>query len=487
MKLDKRGSVTVYVSLLFLIFLLLLSMCLEGAYLYLGKGKAEGAYLASLSSARGNYQKELEQKYHLFGLDVRYGDQLDTWISETLSYDLTAGKDPFSFQAGPVQISKKVSLADRQGEILKKQIEDFMKYDMGKAGINALKEYVLKLPEREDTSQAKGILDHADQQDSEENKKSSDTEKQEDTKTVKKAKDPRKGLARLLREGAVSIVLGGDAEVSEREISVVYGHESREKEKKLNFFRAGSVSETLDEQVKDTAQTGMKTELMSIAYASKYFHSYTSKEKKKGFQYEIEYLIAGKSSEKENLGAVFSKLLLLRFLPNLIYVQKDPSKQAEAEALAASVLGITGLVPAVKLAKELLLAALAYGESVTDIRNLTEGKKVPVWKSKDTWQMEFSGLASLSAKRKPVKKGLSYSDYLCLLLMIQTKKQEKYLRMMNLIEANIKLEVPEFSLSSCYVSFQAETEMMLRPLHFGGVSLPVKNRYQWKLKEISEY
>lgn len=487
MRLDKRGSVTVYVSLLFLVFLLLLSMCLEGAYLYLGKGKAQGAYLAALSGARGNYQKELEQKYHLFGLDVRYGTQLDTWIKETLDYDLTAGRDPFSFQTGPVEINKKVSLADRQGEILKKQIEDFMKYDMKKEGINALKEYVLKLPEKADTSQAKQIIDRADQQDSGENEKPPDTEKQEGTKTPKKAKDPRKGLSRLLREGVVSIVLGRNADISEREVSVVYGHKSREKEKKLNFFRAESVSETLDEQVKETAKTGLQTELMTIIYASRYFHSYTSKNKKKGIQYEIEYLIAGKSSEKENLGAVFSKLLLLRFLPNLIYVQKDPSKQAQAETLAASVLGITGLPPAVMLAKELLLAALAYGESVTDIRNLAEGKKVPVWKSKDTWQMEFSGLASLSARRKPVKKGLSYTDYLCLLLMLQIKKEEKYLRMMDMIEANIKMEVPEFSLRACYVSFQAETEMMLKPFRFGGLSLPVKNKYQWKLKERSEY
>ncbi|MBS7008953.1 DUF5702 domain-containing protein [Anaerostipes sp.] len=484
MRLDKRGSVTVYVSLLFLVFLLLLSMCLEGAYLYLGKGKASGAYLASLSSTRGNYQKELEQKYHLFGLDVRYAAQLDEQIGETLNYGLTAGRDPFIFHTGSTEISKKVSLADRQGEILKKQIEDFMKYDLGKDGINALKEYVLKLPEGGDASQAKQVIDRANEQDTDENEQS---QKQESTKPAEKAKDPRKGLTRLLREGTVSIVLGKDADVSKQEVPVVYGGGGKQKEKKLNFFRAESVSESLDEQIKETAKTGIRTELMSIAYASKYFHSYTSKEKKKGLQYEIEYLIAGNSSEKENLGAVFSKILLLRFLPNLIYVQKDPSKQTQAEALAAAVLGITGLTPAVKLVKELLLAALAYGESVIDIRNLAEGKKIPMWKSKDTWQMEFSGLASLSAGRKPVKQGLSYTDYLCLLLAVQTKKQEKYLRMMDLIEANIKMEVPEFSMRACYVSFQAETEMILEPFHFGGVSLPVKNKYHWNLKEISKY
>ena len=226
---------------------------------------------------------------------------------------------------------------------------------------------------------------------------------------------------------------------------------------------------------------------MGTAYWVKYFRNYTSKEKKKGLQYETEYLISGKESEKENLGSVFSKILLMRFLPNLIYVQGDTVKQGQAEALAASILGITGIVPAVKLAKHLLLAALAYGESILDLRNLSEGKQVPLWKSKDTWQMEFAGLSSLTGRRKSVKKGLSYKDYLQVLLFLQTEKQEKYLRMMDVIEDNIKRKVPGFSLKDCYVSFEAETTMSLHPFRFGGVRLPVTGRYQWSMIEVSQY
>ena len=106
MKTNTKGSVTVYASLMFLIVLLLLSMCLEGAYLYLGKGKAQGAYTAALAGAKGNYQKELEQQYHLFGLDVRYGKQLDGKLAETLKYNLTESRDPFSFYPGSVKTSK---------------------------------------------------------------------------------------------------------------------------------------------------------------------------------------------------------------------------------------------------------------------------------------------------------------------------------------------------------------------------------------------
>ena len=146
---------TVYASLMFLVVLLLLSMCLEGAYLYLGKGKAQGAYMAALAGARGNYQKELEQQYHLFGLDVRYGKQLDEKLAEALKYNLTESRDPFSFYPGSVRTSHKVSLADRRGEILREQIAEFMKYDLGKDGIRLLTDNVFKMPKEDDASRAR--------------------------------------------------------------------------------------------------------------------------------------------------------------------------------------------------------------------------------------------------------------------------------------------------------------------------------------------
>ena len=73
--------------------------------------------------------------------------------------------------------------------------------------------------------------------------------------------------------------------------------------------------------------------------------------KKEVTKYEIEYLIAGKDSEKENLGAVFWKMIALRFLTNAACVYQDPVKEKEATLLAASVLGITGFPPVVVVPK----------------------------------------------------------------------------------------------------------------------------------------
>ena len=102
-------------------------------------------------------------------------------------------------------------------------------------------------------------------------------------------------------------------------------------------------------------------------------------------------MIAGKDSEKENLGMVFWRMLALRFVMNADSVYQDPAKEKEAVLLAASILGVTGFPPAVAVAKNLLLLALAYGESVIDVRNLADGKKIPAVKTSSDWQLSFAG------------------------------------------------------------------------------------------------
>lgn len=221
-----------------------------------------------------------------------------------------------------------------------------------------------------------------------------------------------------------------------------------------------------------TSGTGITDELPAVLYSLRYFRNLTSKEEKKGIQYEVEYLISGKDSEKENLGSVFWKMIGLRFPVNAVCVYQDPAKKEEAGLIAASVLGITGIPPLVAVAKHLLLLALAYGESVIDVRNLAEGEKVPLVKNASSWQLSFAGLAGLNCKRKPAEQGLSYEDYLGLLLAAQKDKQQKYFRMMDLIEDNIRREESGFKIDRCLVSCQVTTNLRIKHLRFGGMTLP---------------
>ena len=224
-----------------------------------------------------------------------------------------------------------------------------------------------------------------------------------------------------------------------------------------------------------------------VLYATKYFHFLTDTTKKDGIKYEMEYLIAGKDSEKENLGTVFWKMIALRFVTNAACVYQDPAKEKEAALLAASILGVTGFPPAVAVAKNLLLLALAYGESVIDVRNLAEGNKVPAVKTTSNWQLSFAGLATLNCKRKPVKDGMSYEDYLFLLLAAQKDKRQKYFRMMNLMEENIRKKVPDFKLDQCISSYKITQNLKLKKLGFGGMTLPFATYTNLKMSRYVTY
>ena len=213
----------------------------------------------------------------------------------------------------------------------------------------------------------------------------------------------------------------------------------------------------------------------------------TDTTKKDGIKYEIEYLIAGKDSEKENLGMVFWRMIALRFVMNAACVYQDPAKEKEAALLAASILGVTGFPPAVAVAKNLLLLALAYGESVIDVRNLADGKKIPAVKTSSDWQLSFAGLATLNCKRKPVKQGMSYEDYLLLLLISQKDKRQKYFRMMDLMEQNIRRKVSDFKLDQCISSYKITQNLKLKKLGFGGMILPFATYTDLKMSRYATY
>lgn len=290
----------------------------------------------------------------------------------------------------------------------------------------------------------------------------------------------------LLREGSIPLVMG-KRKVSSGKISIRYGKKDTKKEETWDFMKKENVEKQLEKTEKMSSASGLADELPAILYSTQYFHFLTSKEKKEGIQYEVEYLIAGKDSEKENLGSVLWKMIHLRFPINALYVYQDAAKRKEAGAIASSILGITGIPPLAAAAKHLLLLALAYGESIIDVRNLAEGKKVPLVKSKSSWQLSFQGLAGLHCTRKTSKNGLTYEDYLVLLLVMQKEKEEKYFRMMDVMEDNIRKKDAGFRMDQCLTACKVTVPIRIKRLAFGGMTLPFGTYTNWKFQRTASY
>ena len=87
-----------------------------------------------------------------------------------------------------------------------------------------------------------------------------------------------------------------------------------------------------------------------------------------------------------------------------------------------------------------LQAAWAFGESVLDVRQLLQGKEIPLIKTGASWQLSLNQLGKLTQglqSQGTQQKGMNYKEYLRLLLFLGDS-QEQVLRTMDIVEQEIR-------------------------------------------------
>ena len=219
----------------------------------------------------------------------------------------------------------------------------------------------------------------------------------------------------------------------------------------------------------DTSSSAENTSLAETAldqavfgeYVLQHFGNCTSVKEGSALNYETEYIIAGKDSDKDNLAAVVSDIVLLRTGCNMISLLKSSTKKAETSLLATSLVGFTGMPVLVKVFQILIMAAWSLAESIADVKALIGGHKVQTIKDDSDWYISLSGIknfGSESISPEGTEKGLSYEAYLRILLLMQNKKVQ-YFRTMDLIQANMCLnENPAFRIADCITAISLEAD-----------------------------
>lgn len=135
-------------------------------------------------------------------------------------------------------------------------------------------------------------------------------------------------------------------------------------------------------------------------YIEKYFKN-RADEKKLGktfFRCEQEYILNGKNTDEENESSTKKKIILLRSVMNMIYLQSDKVKSAET--LAAAELLTPG--PWAAATQKAIQAAWSLAEARNDYHLLINGEKVPFYKDSSSWATDIESIIK-SAKEK--KKG----------------------------------------------------------------------------------
>ena len=162
-------------------------------------------------------------------------------------------------------------------------------------------------------------------------------------------------------------------------------------------------------------------------------------EEKKGrfFNNEVEYLLIGKANEYKNVNGTRNYILALRSVLNMVHLLTDGERRAEIELMASAIGGI--LLPGVGngIFFGIILTAWSLGEAIVDYQVLTEGGKVPLLKTKESWRTDLSSILSLDIPDAEEKtgEGMTYRQYLR--IMLYTVDQEKLLtRVQNLLYLN---------------------------------------------------
>lgn len=207
--------------------------------------------------------------------------------------------------------------------------------------------------------------------------------------------------------------------------------------------KAKQTSESKAESTEGWSESGddWYAKVLMQQYILTYMSCYTDTNPNHALNYEVEYIIGGRASDKDNLKIVIAEILALRAAANMAYLAGSASKQAQAMALAAIIGGITLTPEVIEGVEKGILAAWAFCESVLDLRALLDGDKIPLIKSDTSWTSSLYGMTSMltgQVKAKSSNEGIGYKSYLGMLLFTKSMKNIAY-RSMDVQEATVRM------------------------------------------------
>lgn len=216
----------------------------------------------------------------------------------------------------------------------------------------------------------------------------------------------------------------------------------------------------------------LPSRLLFDEYGIHFFDNFRTAKEDKSFRYELEYLLYGREKDRENLTRTVMSLFAVREGANLLLLLGDEEKKAEARAAAAAIAGAAG--PLSVVVYSMILTVWASLESISDVRILLSGGKIPPVKGTDDWKVSLSGFLSqglgvldgISAEEDT--RGMDYEAWLRIFLLLTDRRTLRY-RMMDMIQENITREEPGFQMDKCI--YRVEASVSCR-----GVLVPVEKK-----------
>ncbi|MFI3208206.1 MAG: DUF5702 domain-containing protein [Eubacteriales bacterium] len=425
MKKTLKGEVTVFLSLLLGVILVFIYALVDsetwGAWKSYERGKAELA----VSSVFAEYNTTLFDEYHIFALDATY--ESGTYYIDNVRDRLEFyGMENMEWEVDQLQL-----LSDGNGAAYKEQILAYMK---AKYGVTDL-ENLWGDTSLWETQRIEGE-DIYEEMDASEDSLSGYTD----------------SLSSLWSLDVLNLVISDSSLLSTNSVSADSLSSNRTLEKGIACYEISSentmvnkvlISEYILEHFSHVTDTIDEDELAS-----------------EGLLYEVEYILEGEYTDEDNLRGVVNQILLLRIPVNYTCLLQSGTKMAEIKALALTMSTALGMPLLEEAVEQALLLSWAYAESILDLRVLLSGKKVPLIKTAEDWQLDLSGLFTLGTSQdsevgQEDDGGLGYEDYLRILLYL-TEEDALIEGAMDMMEMDMQLHLgcSYFQVDTCITQIE---------------------------------
>lgn len=424
------GQMSVWLALCFLVFLSLYLACWQSVKKQLQRQQAEQAVESGMFSLFSEYEPHLLKKYDLFYLDTSFRSGKER-IDELCSHLWKFVKDPLTSANGEllygmelqgVNVKDLVRMTDNKGQVFYHQAVKVIKQ---KTGASFLEDWVI--PD--------GILENMERQYQIFQK---DCVKYEGVVEDYEAEEEELEAEAYEWDGirssfTLSMLVPGKAEVSSKGMNQMAAPSGR-----ALSAGAGYINEKGNQILEKQWFLQYLCEYMTQAQEK------LQEERAESFlDYQLEYVLCGKATDRENLETALQTVFFLREGVNYVFLLSHPSFSKQAEALALLLGGMTGSTSLIKALKHLILLGWACGESMVEVRQLLGGYELSVIKEEEDWQVSLSELLWLAGNpgiydaQKNTQKGIGYEGYLRMLLMLKSE-EELAMRALDVIEGELR-------------------------------------------------
>lgn len=481
--------VTVLFSMIFLTVISVVLVAVETVRVSAVRLQAEIACSIAAEAFLSQYQPEVQARYGLYLVERDGYDLL--FLQDFIEENCSSGEDEadvgwLDLELESVVIEEDIEIQAEDYAYLEEQITDLMIAVKGSSYVEELFADLLGLSNEDVEEEKEDFLEDLEetgeeaQQDQEayeeaaalEAENSTDGEgnieteegNSEVTEDAEEIEDPREAITQLLKYPIANLVMEGEissAELDTSELSEYVNAES-DVSQLQGFLDYEDVTEELEDFSFDLfdSLSDLGDEFIVDCYILDYFTNAAQADESQEqsvLAYEAEYILCGNEEDAANLQNTINRISLIRMILNLSYLMGSQTKTAAARTVAVS-LSTALLMPFLEeIIYLLILSAWAYAEALVDCRCLLEGGKVPLVKSDSTWTLSLTELSEIGqdqinqcAQEADDESGWSYEDYLRLLLQ-GVSQEKKYVRMLNLMEVNIRHAegCEEFCMADC--------------------------------------